>query len=219
MADVTLFENAGFTGRSIALGPGEHRLTDFKDIASSIQVPSGMVAWVFEHADASGGYGLSADFLEDCADLSSYYLNNKISYVVVSPARQAPFVWVRGQLVDGEYVPGHWERERAGGGPTNPSVPTISPPVLPHMLEISRMDGTPWVNPPFDTSDPNWSSNVVGGKTFDGSSSRALEWVSVLNPSVEQDDEVGLSGTVIKPELSGNDLPFTHPFENDSSSP
>jgi hypothetical protein len=156
MADVTLFENIGFTGSSIALGPGEHRLTDFNAIASSIQVPAGMVAMAYEHADGSGGYGLMADFLEDCADLSIYYLNGKISYVSVFPAQQSSaFVWVRAQLVDGEYVAGHWERQRAAGGPTNPSVATISPPVLPHLLQISRIDGTPWVNPPFDTSDPN----------------------------------------------------------------
>jgi hypothetical protein len=86
---------------------------------------------------------------------------------------------------------------------------TVSSPVSQHILEISRLNGTPWVNPPFDTSDPNWSSKIIGGKTFDGSSSHALEWVSVLNPSIEQDDEVGLAGTMIDPDLSGNDLPFT----------
>jgi hypothetical protein len=174
-----------------------------------------MVAVVYEHADSSGGYGLMADFLEDCADLSVYYLDNKVSYVSVMPAQQGGLVWVRARLVNGEYVAGHWERQRAGGGPTNPRVPTVSPPVLPHLLRISRLDGTPWTNPPFDTSDPNWSSNVVGGKTFDGSSGHPLEWVSVLNPSIEQDDEVALAGTAISPDLSGNDLPFTHPFEND----
>src|SRR5215472_7054263 len=145
MADVTLFENAGFQGRSTTLGPGEHRLSDFNDIASSIRVPAGMVAVVCEHADASGGYGLTADFLEDCADLSRYYLNDKISYVSVSPAQlPSGLVWVRARLVSGEYVAGHWERPRAAGGPTNPPVPTVSPPVLPHLLEVSRVNGTPW---------------------------------------------------------------------------
>jgi hypothetical protein len=215
MADVMLFENTGFTGRSTTLGPGEHQLSDFNDIASSIRVPAGMVAMVYEHAGAAGGYGLMADFLEDCTDLSLYYLNDKISHVSVFPEQQAGLVWVRAQLVNGDYVAGHWERPRAAGGPTNPSVPTTSPPVLPYLLEISRINGTPWVNPPFDASDPNWSNKVAGGKTFDGSSSHALEWVSVLNPSIEQDDEIGLAGTVIDPDLSGNDLPFTHPFEND----
>jgi hypothetical protein len=91
----------------------------------------------------------------------------------------------------------------------------MAPPLLPHILEISQANGKPWVNPAFDTSDPNWASNVVGGQTFDGSSQHPFEWVSVLNPKVEQDDQVGLSGTVIEWDDSANDLPFTHPFGND----
>jgi hypothetical protein len=47
------------------------------------------------------------------------------------------------------------------------------------------MDGSPSTNPAFDTSDPGWSSNVVQGKTFDGTSSHKFEWVSVLDPSTE----------------------------------
>ena len=62
---------------------------------------------------------------------------------------------------------------------------------------------------------PSWSSNVVGGQTFDGTSAHKFEWVSVLNPGDEQDDEVGLAGTAVGPELSGADLPFTHPFGPD----
>ena len=92
----------------------------------------------------------------------------------------------------------------------------IPPPlVLPHLMEISKIDGTPWVNPAFNTSAPTWSSNVVGGQTFDGSKAHPFEWVSVLNPTVEQDDEVGVAGTAILVDDSGNDLPFTHPFGND----
>src|SRR5215475_11428224 len=88
----------------------------------------------------------------------------------------------------------------------------MAQPLLPHILEISQANGKLWVNPPFDTSDPNWTSNVIGGKTFDGSSKHPFEWVSVLNPKVEQDDQVGVSGTAIRPEDSGDDIPFTHPF-------
>jgi hypothetical protein len=88
----------------------------------------------------------------------------------------------------------------------------MAPPLLPHILEISLANGKPWVNPAFDTSDPNWASNVVGGKTFDGSSQHPFEWVSVLNPKVEQDDQVGVSGTALGPDDSKDDIPFTHPF-------
>lgn len=83
------------------------------------------------------------------------------------------------------------------------------------LLDISKINGSPWANPPFDTSDPNWSSNVVGGHTFDGSSAHKFEWVSILNPNDEQDDEVGVAGTVVNPNVSPHDLPFTHPFGGD----
>ena len=83
------------------------------------------------------------------------------------------------------------------------------------LLDISKMDGTPSTNPAFNTSDPGWSSNVVQGKTFDGTSSHKFEWVSVLDPSTEQDDGVGLAGTAVSPDDSQFDLPFTHPFGND----
>jgi len=91
----------------------------------------------------------------------------------------------------------------------------IPVPLLPHLLDITQLNGSPWSNPAFNTSDPNWSSNVVGGHTFDGSSAHPFEWVSVLDPAVEQDDQVGLAGTALNPDMSGADLPFTHPFGTD----
>src|SRR5215472_7954762 len=92
------------------------------------------------------------------------------------------------------------------------------PPVLnlpQQLLDLSKLDGTPWTNPAFDTSNPGWSGNVVQGKTFDGTSAHKFEWVSVLNPGTEQDDQVGLTGTAVKPDDSQFDIPFTHPFGND----
>ena len=69
------------------------------------------------------------------------------------------------------------------------SQPPPPPPLLlPHILEISQVNGTPWVNPAFNTNDPGWSSLWT---KFDGSTKSPFEWVSVLNPTVEQDDEVG----------------------------
>ena len=90
----------------------------------------------------------------------------------------------------------------------------LPPPPQP-LLDISQLNGSAWANPAFDTSDPNWSANVVGGQTFDGTAAHKFEWVSVLNPGVEQDDEVGLTGTAILPDVSEDDLPFTHPFGHD----
>jgi hypothetical protein len=79
---VTIYENADFGGTGTFLEVGEYRLfvaSDMNDAISSIQVPAGLVAMVFEHTDGGGGYGISADFLEDCADLAPLGLNDKIS--------------------------------------------------------------------------------------------------------------------------------------------
>jgi hypothetical protein len=66
---VTLFEAPDFAGRSLTLDVGQHRFftpDDFNDLASSIRVPAGFVAMLFEHADNGGGYGKAVDLLEDC---------------------------------------------------------------------------------------------------------------------------------------------------------
>ena len=228
---VTVFENPDFQGTSITLDIGSHRLlapADLNDAISSIRVPSGLVALVSEHADDVGGFGRSADFMEDCPDLGRIGLGGTISFVEVFSAQRdvvvrnhgtgttetSQMTWARGSLVNGQYVAGHWERPRAQGAAT-PGPVVVSPGPQPHLLQIARLDGTPCTNPPFDTSAADWSSAVVGGATFDGSDSHSQEWVSVLNPTIEQDDEVGIAGFALEPEVSGADLPFTHPFGPD----
>ncbi|MGF9763678.1 hypothetical protein AAII07_52035 [Microvirga sp. 0TCS3.31] len=149
---VTLYEDANFGGRSKALGPGEYRFfmpEDFNDVVSSIQVPSGLCAVLYEHADEGGGYGISVDLLEDCSDLSVYGFNDKVSYINVFPATKSmevrdhrggstttsfrEFIYVRNRLVNGEFIPGHWERPRVGGNPVNAPPAVVSPPYPPHM--------------------------------------------------------------------------------------
>ena len=52
--DVTIYEDANFGGRSETLEIGEHRLfsaADLNDEVSSIKVPAGLVALIYEHAD------------------------------------------------------------------------------------------------------------------------------------------------------------------------
>jgi hypothetical protein len=66
---VVIYEHPNFTGRSTTVGVGEHRLSDFNAIASSIKVPQGLVALLYEHADEGGGYGISVDLPEDHADI------------------------------------------------------------------------------------------------------------------------------------------------------
>ena len=228
--DVTIFEDVNFGGGSATLEVGGHRLfaaADMNDEVSSIKVPAGLVALVYEHADEAGGFGRSADLLEDCPDLSTIGLGDTISYVDVFAAERdvvarnhgtgatdtSHVVWARGSIANGQYVPGHWERPRAQPPPVGPVV--VSPAPLPHLLHISKINGTDWENPAFDTSAADWASQVAGGATFDGGDGHPFEWVSVLNPTLEQDDEVGIAGFALSPDISPHDLPFTHPFGSD----
>jgi hypothetical protein len=51
----------------------------------------------------------------------------------------------------------------------------------------------------------------VGGDTYPGD--KSFEWQQVLDATNEYDvTPVGVSGWVVKPEESGGDVPFTHPF-------
>src|SRR5690348_13805976 len=114
---VTIYEDVNFGGRSEALEVGGHRLfsaADLNDEVSSIKVPAGLVAIVHEHADDAGGYGRSADLMEDHADLSVLGLGDTISYVDVFAAERdissfnhatgqtetAHVVWARGAVVN-----------------------------------------------------------------------------------------------------------------------
>ena len=131
---ITVYDQPNFSGRSRTFFIGEYRLftpEDFSDAISSIQVPQGLVAILYEHADEGGGYGRSVDLLEDCADLSKYNFSKITSYITVFAASRAHFVWVRNSIQNGQFVPGHWERERVNPLPPNP-VAVVSPPLPPH---------------------------------------------------------------------------------------
>lgn len=85
---VVLFEHANYTGQSKSFGPGQYVLNDFNDVTSSIRVPAGMVAYIYEHATPTQGYGISVDLLENVADLSVYNFNDKVSYLTVFMLRK-----------------------------------------------------------------------------------------------------------------------------------
>jgi len=145
---VTIYEDAGFGGRSKTLAPGGYRFfmpDDFNDVVSSIQIPAGLAAQLFEHADDGGGYGISIDLLEDCPDLSVYGFNDKVSYVnVFSIADRPGFVWARSRMENGQFIPGHWERQRANGALPDNSTAVVSPPYAPHpstAATVMQVDG------------------------------------------------------------------------------
>ena len=141
---VTLYEDASFGGRSKSVGVGDYRLSDFEGIASSIRVPLGFVATLYEHADEGGGYGISVDLLEDCPDLSKYNLSDKAAYISVFSATRDGLFYARNSMQNGQFVSGHWERNRAGGNPVN-TVAVVSPPLPPHAPTgptVTQVNGT-----------------------------------------------------------------------------
>src|SRR5262249_7033450 len=80
------------------------------------------------------------------------------------------------------------------------------------MAQILRTD---FSNPSFPTSDPAWSSNVCGGRTFLQNRTPLFEWQPIFGSEFDT-QLVGLSGTIpADPTYSGKDLPFTHPFGTD----
>jgi hypothetical protein len=136
-ATVTLHNGINFLGEFLFVETGDHRLqtqSDFNDIASSITVPTGFVAIIFEEADSGGGYGRSVDLMEDCPDLAKYDFNDKISFISVFKNERSGYIWARGSMRNGQFMPGHWERMPATGIPVN-NVAVVSPPIPSHKTE------------------------------------------------------------------------------------
>ncbi len=129
---VIVYEHAGYQGQSRVLEAGSHLLSDFNDVASSIRVPAGMAAIVYEHAAGTSGYGISVDLLEDQPDLTPFQLNDRASFVVVFPTTKAngnsTYIYARNEIIDGQFVHGHWERQRVRPRPPN-TVPVAAPPL------------------------------------------------------------------------------------------
>ncbi len=135
---VTLFSDPQFAGSSVALDEGDTRFhTDFNDAASSIRVAAGFCAILYEHANEFSGYGAWVDLLEDCPDLSVYGFDKRTSYVRVFRTERDGFVWARGAMRGGQFVPGHWERKRASGGSDlNGTVAVVAPPLPPRTTPL-----------------------------------------------------------------------------------
>jgi len=125
---VVLYEHANYTGQAKGFGVGEYRLNDFNDVASSIKVPAGMGAIIYEHAADGKGYGIWVDLLEDRPDLSVYNFNDKVSYINVFSLARTGYVWIRNAMENGQFKPGHWERQRAKPIPPN-TVAVVAPPL------------------------------------------------------------------------------------------
>lgn len=208
---VTLYEDASFGGRSKSVGVGDYRLSDFEGIASSIRVPLGFVAILYEHADEGGGYGISVDLLEDCPDLSKYNLNDKAAYISVFSATRDGLFWARNSMRNGQFNAGHWERPRAGGNPVN-TVAVASPPIpsrAPPAPTSIQHQGTTWtittLGPQSAGDAAQWSRanptmgvigsdfrgpQEIGSAQFERASNNALipDWLNFWFPSKQPND-------------------------------
>jgi phospholipase C len=119
---------------------------------------------LYEHANEFSGYGAWVDLLEDCPDLSVYGFDKKTSYVRVFRTERDGFVWARGAMRDGQFIPGHWERKRARGGSNlNSAVAVVAPPLPPRTTPLPTGEavvvrdhrGEPQQRPPgTSTGDP-----------------------------------------------------------------
>lgn len=172
---VVLYENTNYTGQSKALTPGQYQLSDFNDLASSIKVPAGMVAIIYEHGNNTMGYGRWVDLLEDCPDFSVYNFNDKTSYInIFLKLKDNTYEWARNANVNGSFVAGHWERKRARPLPPN-TVAVVAPPIpapLPTTPSVLVVNG------------PNTTISSLGIQTVEG---RGL-WTTAIN------DQMGVIG-------------------------
>jgi phospholipase C len=164
MSAVTLFSDREFAGAAVSLDEGHTRFTtDFNDTASSIRVAPGYCAMLYEHANEYSGYGASVDLLEDCPDLSVYGFDKKTSYVHVFRAERPGFVWARGAIRDGQFVNGHWERQRASGASPNTNATPAAAPPIPPRTEPLPADGGVIVVRDHRGEDPRGTPGHGGG--------------------------------------------------------
>jgi hypothetical protein len=207
--NVVIYEQKNFTGRSETLAAGDHRLTDWKP--ASIQVPAGLVAYLYESVDSSGGYGISVDLMEDHRDLSEFGLNGNVSFISVFPSTRQGFIWARNSMSNGQFVAGHWERSRAAGNPVNTVAVASSPlpsrtPAAPTSIQ---QQGATWtiatlgLQSPGDAAQWNHADPTMGviGSDFRGpqeigsakfqrASNNALipDWIEFWYPNKQPND-------------------------------
>ena len=123
---VVIYEQKNFSGQSETLAIGDHRLTNWKP--ASIQVTAGLVAYLYESVNSAGVYGISVDLMENHPDLSEFGLNGNVSFIsVFSGTRPDGLFWSRNSMRSGQFVAGHWERNRAGGNPVDTVAVASSP--------------------------------------------------------------------------------------------
>src|ERR1051325_8210923 len=207
--NVVIFERKNFGGQSMVLANGDNRLTTLKP--ASIRVAAGTVAYLYEHVDAGGGYGISVDLLEDHADLTEFSLSGNVAMITVFPSTRDGFVWARNRMSNGQFVAGHWERARAGGNPAN-TVAVASPPLpsrAPAVPTSIQQQGTTWtitnLGPQSSADAARWSAadatmgvigsdfrgaQEIGSAAFERASNNTFipDWLNFWYPNKQRND-------------------------------
>jgi hypothetical protein len=142
-------------------------------MVSSIKIPAGLVAIVYDHADAGGGYGASVDLMEDCPQLATYNFNDKAMYVTIFNAKNTDgLIWVRGKMLNGQFIAGHWERPRANGLNPNGTVAVVAPPIAPHQPDPNDLSVAPPATAAEIDEFNNLYNNQIGAGVLGGSNNR-----------------------------------------------
>ncbi|MDN3654174.1 hypothetical protein QWZ08_00975 [Ferruginibacter paludis] len=173
---VTLFKDDNFGGQSKTFGIGSFALTDsgnLGNMVSSVKIPAGLVAIIYDHADIGGGYGASVDLMEDCAQLGQYNFNDKTAYITVFNAKNTDgLIWVRGKMLNGQFVAGHWERQRANGFNPNGSVAVVAPPTPPHQPDPNDLAVAPQATQAEIDEFNNINTNQMGAGVIGGTNNQ-----------------------------------------------
>jgi hypothetical protein len=121
-------------------------------------------------------------------------------------------------------IPADQIRSTIGSLPTSVLAPTQPPPPAPAPTggPPASILQTTYQNVPYAPAenDPNWAEKISNGSTIGITSPPPWEWVSVYDARFEKEGSlnnpmVGLTGWVVDPSISGADVWFVHPFDND----
>ena len=200
---VTLHSGVDFLDEFLELEIGTHRFdtrTGFNDTVSSITVPAGFVATIFEDADNYGGSGRSVDLMENCGDLARYDFNDKISFIAVFKSVRPGFFWARGSIRNGEFMPGHWERTPATGVPVN-SVAVVSP---------SKSSNSPVAATSIQRNDSQFTLLSIGTQSTQDAASSELAGtlMGVIGSDYKGAEEIGSAAT----ERASNNIAIPDSF-------
>ncbi len=88
---VTLFDGSNFAGGNHVLVVGNHHLVHFDNLLSSLKIPSGLTVTLYEHGDATGGFGKSKVLTADCQDLNACSFDNITTYVNIQKKQGIAF--------------------------------------------------------------------------------------------------------------------------------